>query len=578
VSDRNVEKEGKAGAGGAPLQRRDFLKISAAGTALGAVAAGSLPPAPSAAQDEPASPDVTVHSSFPAEINPGHAPHRQYETVHHQAFFGRQLMAGGKEIDPQLLALGDEFLHHDNYTWDNSKKGWDQLSKAIYAGAWAQSNDTVGPSPGAIPDFGLNSWDQSPTKDPRALMTHRFIASERYQFESRQQASDAIKRAARLYGADLVGITRNNPKWNFAEFFNYIPPIGRQLSPEIPPSPVAAQIFSNPDVAAEVIKHPMVPRMLAGHPKARGVDLTDAGQAAALFSDRGIAGILLTIPEIFTDIASKVLPRLLEDTASFMANPDQWFYGWEKFPFEPKSVIVLAFEMDYEAITSSPARPASAAVGEGYSTMSKVGSQVATMLKQLGYHAVSAGNDMALSVPYAIEAGLGEGSRMGLLVTYPYGPRVRLAKVFTDLDIVEYDQPVTFGVMDFCKSCRRCADACPNEALPQQDEPTFENTFEPGAFYSNEGVKKYYGNARKCFEQWVKNKSDCTNCICSCPYNKPDFWHHRLVERINRGAPGPVHSLMREMDEVFGYGNVNDEAAIDTFYENRDDRKYNGGV
>jgi reductive dehalogenase len=560
----------------ASFNRRDFLKLGAVTTAVGAAASVSIA---SSQDDEPVKPKVTTHDSFPHEIKASYDGHDQWETVHHQGFFGRQLMAGGVDVDPKVLSDGDQFIQINNYEWDNEKKGKDQLSKAVFAGAWAQNNDGVGPSAGAIPDFGLNSWAQNETKDPRVLMGHNFIAREKFKFESKKQASDAIKRAAQLYGASMVGIAANNPKWNYKKFFNYIPPIGRTLSPELPPSTVAAQIFSDPKKAEEILKHPMVPMMVGSHPKAAGVDFATITpeEAAKLFSDRDIAGALLTIPDIFMDISSMVLPKLLEDTANYMGDPSQWFYGWEKFPFEPKSVIVLVYEMDYEAMSSSPADIASAAVGEGYSQMSKVGNQVATMIKQLGFHAVAAGNDMAMSVPYAIEAGLGEGSRMGLLVTYPYGPRVRISKVFTDLEL-DYDKPTTFGVMDFCKNCNLCTEACPNEAIPKQKEQTFENTFEPGAFYSNEGVKKYYGNAKKCFEQWVKGKGDCTICICSCPYNKPDFWHHRLVEKVNRAMPGPVHGLMREMDKLFGYGNRDDKKAVDKFFENRKDRKYNGGL
>ncbi len=55
-------------------------------------------------------------------------------------------------------------------------------------------------------------------------------------------------------------------------------------------------------------------------------------------------------------------------------------------------------------------------------------------------------------------------------------------------------------------------------------------------------------------------------CMASCPYNKPDFWHHRLVDSVTAAMPGPVHDFMREMDELFGYGNVEDKSAVKKFY------------
>ena len=50
-------------------------------------------------------------------------------------------------------------------------------------------------------------------------------------------------------------------------------------------------------------------------------------------------------------------------------------------------------------------------------------------------------------------------------------------------------------------------------------------------------------------------------------FNKPDFWHHRLVDSITAAMPGPVHTFMREMDIAFGYGNVDDEKAVDKFFD-----------
>ena len=166
---------------------------------------------------------------------------------------------------------------------------------------------------------------------------------------------------------------------------------------------------------------------------------------------------------------------------------------------------------------------------------------------------------------------------MGQLVTYKYGPRVRICKVYTDLEFVEYDKPKTFGVLDFCKNCKRCADACPSKAIPFDKEPTFEPTHEhkDNAYFNAIGVKKWYLDSKKCFQQWAESGVDCANCITSCPYNKPDFWHHKMINSITAAMPGTVNKLMREMDIVFGYGNVDDEDAVDRFFDPKD-RKYNG--
>jgi reductive dehalogenase len=490
------------------LNRRDFLKFGSAGAAVGAItlAGTTKKAAAKAVNDEVKNTVVKTENDFPYEVSKDYKPHPSHQTVHGHAFFGRPLMALGVDVDKEAMADGDRFIEHINYHYKKGVKGFDQKAKAVTAGGWALSNTGAGPMPGAIGDYGLMSWDNNPDKYPMALMDNNFVQKEKYAFETKQEAAETIKRAARLYGADLVGITHRDKRWDYATQFNPVPPIARKITPMGPQQFQALQQLGGENMKMAMDSH----------------------------------------------------------------TPDKWIYTIEeKAGFIPKTVIVMAVEMDYEAISCGSTEISSAAVAEGYSQMTKIAHQMAVMIRQLGYNAIPAGNDTGKSIPYAIAAGLGEGSRMGQLVTYKYGPRVRLLKVYTDLDFVEYDKPKTFGVFEFCKRCKRCADSCPSKAIPFDDEPGFEPTHEnkDNAYFNAKGVKKWYLDAKKCFKQWADTGADCTNCITSCPYNKPDFWHHRLVDGISAAMPGPVHSFMREMDIVFGYGNVDDAKAVDKFFD-----------
>lgn len=193
-----------------------------------------------------------------------------------------------------------------------------------------------------------------------------------------------------------------------------------------------------------------------------------------------------------------------------------------QFPENIDKVIVMAIEMDPQGLSTTPALPACAATGLGYSKMAFIISCMGEFIRNLGYQAIQCGNDTALSIPLAIDAGLGALGRNGLLVTPEYGSGVRICKVFTDLPLV-FDKPnfnFISKLSNFCKRCYQCAEVCEPKAISFKSEPDFKGE----TISNNPGVKKYYINPEKCFEFWAENTSDCSKCITICPFsNTKDF-------------------------------------------------------
>ena len=150
--------------------------------------------------------------------------------------------------------------------------------------------------------------------------------------------------------------------------------------------------------------------------------------------------------------------------------------------------------------------------------MSFVRALLGEFIRNLGYTAIQCGNDTGLSVPLAIDAGLGQLGRHGLLITPQFGSRIRLCKIFTDLPL-HADQPIDFGVTTFCRQCKRCAEACEVDAISMDDEPTFTPTCKS----NNPGVLKWPVNAERCYEFWCDNGGDCSTCIAVCPYTRRTF-------------------------------------------------------
>ncbi|MFW9944974.1 MAG: reductive dehalogenase, partial [Candidatus Sifarchaeia archaeon] len=187
----------------------------------------------------------------------------------------------------------------------------------------------------------------------------------------------------------------------------------------------------------------------------------------------------------------------------------------------------------------------------GYSKMAFVEIELTAFIRRLGFRAIPCGNDIALSVPLAIDAGLGQYGRHGLLITKEYGPRVRIAKVLTDMPLLpdRPDNGFCDAVIRFCETCEKCADHCPSKSILSGVTQAWEGETRS----NNPGVKKWYVNPETCYGFWMENGSDCSNCIRSCPYNKRNGFLHRSVLWVVRHLPW-MNRLVLLLDDILGYG------------------------
>ena len=222
-------------------------------------------------------------------------------------------------------------------------------------------------------------------------------------------------------------------------------------------------------------------------------------------------------------------------------------------PDEYRYAISLAFEMDYELLKYSPTHIATGGVTTAYGKMAFTTGMVAQFIRYLGYKAIPSGNDTALNIPIAIDAGLGELSRMGLLITPQYGPRVRLSKIFTNLPLAT-DPPIEFGVWQFCEKCKKCAHSCPGQAI-MHGEPT-DRALNPS---NRGGLLRWPADAEKCFRWWGNNNGTCSNCIRVCPFNKAPGFLHDAVRWGVQNTPW-LDSLFVRADDWLGYGKPADPA------------------
>ncbi|TFG18629.1 MAG: 4Fe-4S dicluster domain-containing protein [Promethearchaeota archaeon] len=195
----------------------------------------------------------------------------------------------------------------------------------------------------------------------------------------------------------------------------------------------------------------------------------------------------------------------------------------EKFPpynlpKDIKYAIVMVIEMDADGISCAPTFLEFASAGLGYSKMSFSIACLAQFIRNLGYNAIPCANDTALSIPLAIDAGLGALGRIGILISKEFGPRVRLCKILTDMPLIEDFPDLKFieQINATCIGCRECANACEYGAISYDEEPSYEIRSKS----NNPGIKKWYVDVEKCYSGWIEYSSDCAKCIRACPYSK----------------------------------------------------------
>lgn len=220
----------------------------------------------------------------------------------------------------------------------------------------------------------------------------------------------------------------------------------------------------------------------------------------------------------------------------------------QEIPEEFQYAVVMAFEEDYDLMKYFNSGIANVSTGMGYGRMAIANACLSTFIRNLGFKAIDCStNDVALSIPMAMQAGLGDLGRNGLLITPKFGPRVRISKVLTDLPLVA-DSPIDFGVTEFCTVCQKCTETCPSQSIRRG-----ERTTEPNNVSNAAGALKWLTNAETCRMYWARTKRSCTICVASCPYNKVPTWPHRIVRWLTDNARW-ADSLYVKMDNWLGYG------------------------
>ena len=221
-------------------------------------------------------------------------------------------------------------------------------------------------------------------------------------------------------------------------------------------------------------------------------------------------------------------------------------------PNSCKYCMVYTVQMSQETMRRSPTVTGSQTTSLAYKRGETIQASAQEFLRGLGYQGLGESTTNALGIAPAmgVMAGLGELSRLNRLITPEFGPMVRVFKILTDLPVA-VDKPIDAGIMEFCKRCKKCAEACPSESLSFDDEPTWEVK----GGWNNPGHKAYFEDSVSCMTYWrEKAGTNCGICFSVCPFSKKDkAWIHEWVKAGAAVAPF-ADTFFRSMDDAFGYG------------------------
>ncbi len=209
---------------------------------------------------------------------------------------------------------------------------------------------------------------------------------------------------------------------------------------------------------------------------------------------------------------------------------------------EHKYAIAFTVEMDYEIMGLAPEAPVLMESARQYVEAGRVAVQLAQIIRSWGFPARAHmdGNYRVICPLVARDAGLGEIGRMGLMMTPRLGPRVRVAVVTTDLEIIPDRNEPDASMIDFCVLCGKCAENCPPKAISFDDRVEVE------------GALRWQIDSDRCFRYWTAVGTDCGRCMSVCPYSHPDNFYHNLIRWGNTHS-GVFRRVALGLDDLF-YG------------------------
>jgi hypothetical protein len=190
-------------------------------------------------------------------------------------------------------------------------------------------------------------------------------------------------------------------------------------------------------------------------------------------------------------------------------DPD-WLFDNTKIIYS--NAIVMSIEMKHEIIATAPSKATEVEIYRTYYELNVAVNKIKDFLNSRGYNA-EAGPALGGETNYPLmaeKAGMGVIGKHGVLITPEFGPSIRLAAVYTDIEnLPKPEENEHLWIKDFCETCNRCVKKCPAQAI-YKDPVKLDDGSQICIDY------------KKCAVPFSTQRG-CTVCIKECTFFKNDY-------------------------------------------------------
>jgi reductive dehalogenase len=285
------------------------------------------------------------------------------------------------------------------------------------------------------------------------------------------------------------------------------------------------------------------------------------------------AGHFFGAPHIGASVIDDHILRLTSNRAKFadvdkpVSNPDKSVTIPNKCKYIITYEIVQSHAMDRHGLVPFSSGSYAgfipyltfAGCYRGYLDEGIVEHQLQAFIKSLGYTAIPSRSLGFSPPPFGVMAGLGELGRAGVVCSPLYGNEVRVTcSMITDLPVAP-SSPINAGIVEFCKSCKHCANNCPSGSISTETEPSWDvHTISTGPM-NQSGIRAWKVNWESCTQK-QGGPRECMACQPACPFSNMNSSLIHPIVRATAASTPIFNSFFASMQSMFANENLDGES------------------